>query len=209
MSSAPTLEEITSALEALEAEAAAAIAKAPDAAALEQLRIDLLGKKGKLSGVLGAMGKNVLRAGDSGAGQIAKICNNMLLAVQMIGTAEALALGETHGVDPSVLSEIMLASSGRNWSLEVYNPWPGVMENAPASKGYQGGFMVDLMHKDLGLALDAAQHEGASTPMGALARSLYALHRQAGHGRLDFSSIQSLLRAQTDADQSPGVDHST
>ena len=159
--------------------------------------------------VLGAMGKNVLRAGDSGAGQIAKICNNMLLAVQMIGTAEALALGETHGVDPSVLSEIMLASSGRNWSLEVYNPWPGVMENAPASKGYQGGFMVDLMHKDLGLALDAAQHEGASTPMGALARSLYALHRQAGHGRLDFSSIQSLLRAQTDADQSPGVDHST
>ncbi len=83
------------------------------------------------------------------------------------------------------------------------------MENAPASKGYQGGFMVDLMHKDLGLALDAAQHEGAATPMGALARSLYALHRQAGHGRLDFSSIQSLLRAQTEADQSPDGHHDT
>ncbi|MBB88269.1 MAG: 3-hydroxyisobutyrate dehydrogenase [Xanthomonadales bacterium] len=144
--------------------------------------------------VLEAMGKNVLRAGDSGAGQVAKICNNMLLAVHMIGTAEALALGDAHGVDPAVLSEIMLASSGRNWSLEVYNPWPGVMENAPASKEYQGGFMVDLMHKDLGLALAAAQAEGASTPMGALARSLYALPRQAGNGRLDFSSIQSMLR---------------
>lgn len=149
--------------------------------------------------VLDAMGKNVLRAGDSGAGQVAKICNNMLLAVHMIGTAEALALGHTHGVDPAVLSDIMLASSGRNWSLEVYNPWPGIMEAAPASKGYQGGFMVDLMHKDLGLALDAAQSEGASTPMGALARSLYALHRQNGHGRLDFSSIQAMLAPLDDA----------
>lgn len=144
--------------------------------------------------VLGCMGKNVLRAGDSGAGQVAKICNNMLLAVHMIGTAEALQLGADHGLDPTVLSEIMRVSSGGNWSLEVYNPWPGVMENAPASNGYQGGFAVNLMNKDLGLALEAALRTHSSTPMGALARSLYAAHRNQGHGGLDFSSIQTTFK---------------
>lgn len=139
--------------------------------------------------VLSAMGKNVFRAGDVGAGQVAKICNNMLLSVLMAGTSEALQLGIAHGLDPKVLSEIMLQSSGRNWTLEVYNPCPGVMENVPASNGYNGGFMVDLMAKDLGLAQQAALRSGASTPMGSLTLNLYRSWAQLGHGREDFSSI--------------------
>lgn len=145
--------------------------------------------------VLDAMAKNVFHAGDSGAGQTAKICNNMLLAVLMTGTAEALALGVDNGLDPAVLSEIMKQSSGGNWALNVYNPYPGVMDGVPASRGYQGGFLVDLMSKDLGLALEAAQASGSSTPLGSLARNLYQLHGQINEsGRLDFSSIQWLYK---------------
>src|SRR5699024_98368 len=125
---------------------------------------------------LDVMGKNVFRAGPSGAGQVAKICNNMLLAVHMIGTSEALQMGADHGLDPAVLSEIMRVSSGGNWSLEVYNPWPGVMPNVPSSNGYEGGFGVNLMNKDLGLAQQAALATRSATPMGSLARSLYAAH---------------------------------
>ncbi|MCH2555745.1 MAG: 3-hydroxyisobutyrate dehydrogenase [Alcanivorax sp.] len=139
--------------------------------------------------ILDVMGKNVLRAGPPGAGQVAKICNNMLLAVHMIGTAEALQMGADHGLDPKVLSEIMRVSSGGNWSLEVYNPWPGVMPNVPASNNYDGGFGVNLMNKDLGLALEAALATRSATPMGALARSLYASHANQGYGSKDFSSI--------------------
>jgi 3-hydroxyisobutyrate dehydrogenase len=143
--------------------------------------------------VLLQMGKKVFRAGDHGAGQTAKLCNNMLLAIHMIGTCEALQLGADHGLDPKVLSEIMLASSGRNWSLELYNPWPGVMENVPASRDYAGGFAVNLMNKDLGLAIEAAMDSGTNTPLGALAKSLYALHASEGNGQLDFSSIQQMF----------------
>mgnify|MGYP006185267063 CR=1 FL=1 len=143
--------------------------------------------------VLLQMGKKVFRAGDHGAGQTAKLCNNMLLAIHMIGTCEALQLGADHGLNPKVLSEIMLASSGRNWSLELYNPWPGVMENVPASRDYAGGFAVNLMNKDLGLAIEAAMDSGTNTPLGALAKSLYALHASEGNGQLDFSSIQQMF----------------
>ncbi len=122
------------------------------------------------------MGKNIFHAGDHGAGQVAKICNNMLLAIHMIGTAEALQLGVNNGLDPSVLSNIMNKSSGNNWSLELYNPYPGVMENVPASREYEGGFLVDLMSKDLGLAMEAMLSSKSSTPMGSLAKSLYTLH---------------------------------
>ena len=139
--------------------------------------------------VLSAMGANLFLAGDSGAGQVAKMCNNMLLAVHMVGTAESLQLGVDNGLDPAVLSEIMLNSSGANWSLEKYNPYPGVMENAPASRNYEGGFMNMLMLKDLGLALDAATGSKSSVPMGSLARSLYALHAGKGNEQRDFSSI--------------------
>jgi len=144
--------------------------------------------------VLQDMGKNIFHAGPAGAGQVAKGCNNMLLAVHMIGTCEALEMGARNGLDPRVLSEIMLASSGRNWSLEVYNPYPGVMETAPASNDYQPGFMVDLMLKDLGLALEIAEQSDFDNPMGRLARELYSQHQAAGNGARDFSSILQKLQ---------------
>ncbi len=144
--------------------------------------------------VLEAMGANIFRAGDVGAGQVAKICNNMLLAIHMAGTAEALQLGIDNGLDPKALSDIMLKSSGCNWSLEKYNPVPGVMEGVPASNDYQGGFMVDLMLKDLGLAQEAATGSRSSIPMGSNARNLFNLHKNSAEdkGPKDFSSIQEL-----------------
>ena len=145
-------------------------------------------------GYFDIMGANVFHAGGAGAGQTAKVCNNMLLAVLMAGTSEALSLGVRNGLDPAVLSEIMRRSSGGNWALEVYNPYPGVMDGAPASRDYEGGFLVDLMTKDLGLAMDAAEVVGASVPMGGLARNLFRLHAQNNAaGQLDFSSIQRLF----------------
>ena len=140
-----------------------------------------------------AMGKNIFHAGPDGAGQVAKVCNNQVLAVQMIATAEAMAMGVANGLEPAVLAEIMRQSSGGNWTLEKYNPWPGVMENAPASKGYSGGFMAELMTKDLGLAQEAAQASGSSTPMGALALQLYRLLLKQGKGKQDFSVVQQLF----------------
>ncbi|AZG36857.1 MAG: 3-hydroxyisobutyrate dehydrogenase [Shewanella psychromarinicola] len=139
--------------------------------------------------VLTVMGGNIFHAGAVGAGQIAKICNNMLLSVLMVGTSESLQLGLDNGLDPKVLSDIMKVSSGGNWTLEKYNPCPDVMENVPSSNDYQGGFMVDLMVKDLGLSQEAAVASNSSTPMSSLARSLYVNHARQGHGRRDFSSI--------------------
>lgn len=144
--------------------------------------------------VLEKMGANIFHAGTVGAGQTAKICNNMLLGILMAGTSEALALGVANGLDPAVLSEIMRRSSGGNWALEKYNPWPGVMPQSPASKDYAGGFGTDLMLKDLGLAQENATAVRAATPLGGLARSLYAAHSLAGHGGLDFSSIVRMVR---------------
>ncbi len=144
--------------------------------------------------VLEVMGRASFHAGPAGAGQVAKACNNMLLAVHMLGTCEALAMGERHGLDPARLSEIMLASSGRNWSLEVYNPWPGVMDGSPASNDYRPGFMVDLMTKDLGLAMDVARTAGIENAMGRLAADLYAEHQGAGNGSRDFSSVLERYR---------------
>lgn len=139
--------------------------------------------------LLEAMGKNIFHAGKSGAGQTAKICNNMLLGILMTGTAEALALGIKNGLDPKVLSDIISKSSGRNWALEVYNPWPGVMDNVPASRGYQGGFGTDLMLKDLGLANEAAREIDLPLALGALAEQCYRHFSATGHGGLDFSAI--------------------
>lgn len=143
--------------------------------------------------ILANMGKNIFHAGPAGAGQVAKVCNNQLLAVHMIGTAEAMALGVANGLDPATLAEIMRQSSGGNWSLEKYNPWPGVMPNAPASKDYRDGFAAELMAKDLGLAQEAAQATASSTPMGALALQLYRLLLKQGQGKLDFSAVQKLF----------------
>ncbi|MBA5688669.1 3-hydroxyisobutyrate dehydrogenase [Rugamonas apoptosis] len=153
------------------------------AEALERARPVLLG-----------MGRNIFHAGGPGAGQTAKICNNMLLGVLMAGTAEALALGVANGLDPQVLSDIMVKSSGRNWALELYNPVPGIMDNVPASRGYSGGFGVDLMLKDMGLAAESAINAKSAVPLGELARNLYALHSLNGAGALDFSSIYDWLK---------------
>ena len=138
------------------------------------------------------MGKNIFHAGPGGSGQTVKICNNMLLGILMIGTSEAIRLGVANGLDPKVVSDVMAKSSGRNWTLEVYNPCPGVAENVPAARGYTGGFGVDLMLKDLGLAVESAGASGASVPLGELARQLYDLHSKSGAGGLDFSSIYKL-----------------
>ena len=142
----------------------------------------------KAEPILSAMGKNIFHAGEHGAGQVAKICNNMLLGILMAGTAEAINLGVKNGLDPKVLSDIMLQSSGRNWTLEVYNPYPQVMENVPSSNGYQGGFMSKLMQKDLNLAMQTAKDTKVDTPMGAKATELYTTHAQ-DNGDKDFSSI--------------------
>lgn len=139
--------------------------------------------------VLQHLGKNVFHAGHAGDGQMAKICNNLMLGILMSGTCEALSLGIDNGLDPKVLSDIMLQSSGRNWALELYNPCPGVMGTAPASNQYQPGFMSKLMLKDLGLGMDAAIQSQSSIPMGTLARNLYAFHNANGNEQLDFSSL--------------------
>ena len=144
--------------------------------------------------LLEKMGKNIFHAGDVGAGQTAKICNNMLLGILMIGTSEAIALGVANGLDPKVLSEIMRRSSGGNWALEVYNPFPGVQEASAATRGYTGGFGTDLMLKDLGLAQESAMTVKASTPLGGMARQIYAAHSLAGHGPEDFSSVIKMLQ---------------
>ena len=139
--------------------------------------------------ILEVMGKNVFHAGDAGNGQVGKICNNMLLAILMAGTSEALQMGIDNGLDPKVMSDIMLQSSGRNWTLELYNPCPGVMPNVPSSNDYQGGFLVDLMNKDLGLAMSTAANNESVVPLGQLAKSIFQMHGNAGNGRLDFSSV--------------------
>ena len=143
--------------------------------------------------VLQGMGKNIFHMGDAGAGQVAKLCNNMALGVIMAVTGEALALGAAHGLDPKPLSQRMAVSTGRSGATEVCNPWPGVLDNAPASRGYSGGFGNDLMLKDMGLAVEAAIGIGATVPLGELARNLYAMNKQAGRGGLDFSSVVQLL----------------
>jgi len=111
----------------------------------------------RIAPVLKHMGKNIVHCGESGTGQVAKICNNMLLGITMIGVAEAMSLGKALGIDAKILAGIINTSSGRCWSSDTYNPYPGVMENVPAARGYSGGFGADLMLKDLGLAADAAR----------------------------------------------------
>ncbi|MEX3952354.1 3-hydroxyisobutyrate dehydrogenase [Paraburkholderia sp. EG287B] len=146
--------------------------------------------------VLSGMGKNIVHCGETGTGQVAKICNNLVLGITMAGVAEAMALGEALGIDPNVLGGIMNTSTGRCWSSDTYNPYPGVIETAPSSRGYTGGFGTDLMLKDLGLATDAAKGVHQPAYMGALAQQLYQAMSSHGDGKLDFSAIIKLYRAE-------------
>jgi 3-hydroxyisobutyrate dehydrogenase len=140
------------------------------------------------------MSRVTIRAGDHGAGQAAKICNNMLLGISMIGTCEAFALAEKLGLAPSAFFEIASKSSGNCWSLSTYTPWPGVGPQTAADRNYDGGFATAMMLKDLKLAQEAAAKSGATTPLGAQAEALYALFDRLGFGAKDFSAVQQLLR---------------
>lgn len=146
--------------------------------------------------VLSGMGKNIVHCGETGTGQVAKICNNLVLGVTMAGVAEAMALGEALGIDSKVLGGIMNTSTGRCWSSDTYNPFPGVIETAPSSRGYTGGFGTDLMLKDMGLATDAAKSVHQPAYMGALAQQLYQAMSSRGDGKLDFSAIIKLYRGE-------------
>ena len=146
--------------------------------------------------ILEKMGKRIVHAGGPGAGQAAKICNNMLLAVSMIGTCEAFVLGEKLGLEHQKLFEIMSAASGQCWSLTTYCPVPGPVPAAPSNRAYAGGFATSLMLKDLKLAQAAAQGSGATTPLGAEAAQLYSLFAAKGNGTLDFSGIIRMLRGE-------------
>lgn len=144
--------------------------------------------------ILAAMGKNIVHCGDSGNGQVAKVANNLLLGISMIGAAEAMSLGVALGMDAKVLASVINSSSGRCWSSEIYNPFPEVVENSPASRGYSGGFGTDLMLKDLGLASEAAKQVRQPIILGALAQQLYQAFSLQGNGALDFSAIIKLYR---------------
>jgi 3-hydroxyisobutyrate dehydrogenase len=143
--------------------------------------------------ILNAMGKAVIHAGASGAGQAAKICNNMLLGASMVATCETFKMAEKLGLDLQTFYDISSKASGQNWSMTSYCPVPGVGPQTPADNGYQGGFATALMLKDLKLAMEAAQSVGANTPIGQRAAELYQAFADAGQGGLDFSAIIKTL----------------
>lgn len=139
--------------------------------------------------VFDVMGKAAIHCGPAGNGQVAKVSNNMLLGISMIGVAEAMSLGVALGMDPKVLAQVVNSSTGRCWSSDTYNPYPGVMEGVPSSRGYTGGFATDLMIKDLGLASDAAKQVRQPIALGALTQQLFQEFSMQGNGGLDFSAI--------------------
>jgi 3-hydroxyisobutyrate dehydrogenase len=148
----------------------------------------------KAKHILEAMGKRIVHCGGAGAGQAAKICNNMILGATMIATCEAFALAEKLGLSPQALYDVASTSSGQSWSLTSYCPVPGPVPASPANRDYKPGFAASLMLKDLRLAQDAAASVGAVTPLGAEAAQLYALFVAAGHAGDDFSGVINFLR---------------
>ncbi len=143
--------------------------------------------------VLEPMAKAIIHAGAIGAGQVAKMCNNMLLAIHMIGTCEALALAEKNGLDMQKFYEISSKATGYNWSLNDYTPAPGVGAASPADNDYQGGFASALMLKDLRLAMAAAEGSGATVALGKHATEIYEAFNEAGNGGKDFGAIFTTL----------------
>lgn len=147
--------------------------------------------------ILTLMGKAVIHAGGPGAGQAAKIANNMLLGATMVATCEAFLLAQKLGLDAQTFFDISSRASGQSWSMTSYCPVPGVGPETPADRDYQGGFATALMLKDLKLAVEAASGADASVPMGANAMALYQAFANAGHGGLDFSAIIRMLGGET------------
>ncbi len=146
--------------------------------------------------ILEKMGKNIFHAGGAGNGQAAKICNNMLLAISMVGTCEAFVLAEKLGLSHETLFRISSTASGQCWSLTSYCPVPGPVPSSPANRDYQAGFTAAMMLKDLKLSQSAAQAAGAATPLAAQATALYTMFESAGAGSRDFSGIIQMLRGQ-------------
>lgn len=144
--------------------------------------------------ILEKMGKRLVHCGDAGAGQAAKICNNMILGISMAGVCEAFALGEKLGLTHQALFDVASTSSGQCWSLTSYCPVPGPVPTSPANNDYKPGFAAALMLKDLRLAQQAALSTGAATPLGAEAAQLYGLFDKLGHGGDDFSALIHLFR---------------
>ena len=143
------------------------------------------------------VGGKVVHAGGAGNGQVAKVCNNMILGISMIAISEAFTLGEKLGLDPKVLFDISSTASGSCWAMLNHNPVPGVVETAAANRDYKPGFATSMMHKDLQLAQAAAQQAGAATPLGAEAAALYTLFANAGNADLDYSAIIKLIAGKT------------
>jgi 3-hydroxyisobutyrate dehydrogenase len=148
----------------------------------------------KAKPILECMGKRVVHCGEAGAGQAAKICNNMMLGISMIGVCEAFVLAEKLGLSHQALFDVASSSSGQCWSLTNYCPVPGPVPNAPSNNKYKPGFASALMLKDLKLAQEAASATGATTPLGAAAAQMFALHNAWGEGGADFSGIIHLIR---------------
>ncbi len=146
--------------------------------------------------ILEQMGKKVVHCGSSGAGQAAKICNNMILGISMIAVGEAFVLAEKLGLSHQALFDVASTSSGQCWSLTTYCPVPGPVVTSPANNGYKPGFAADLMLKDLNLSQEAASATGASTPLGAASAALFAQFAALGHGGTDFSGIIEMIRRQ-------------
>jgi len=147
----------------------------------------------KAKPVLNAMGKNIFHAGAAGNGQVAKIANNMLLGITMIGTCEAFNLAKKLGLDAQTFYDISSTASGQSWSMTSYCPAPGPVEGAPSNRDYAPGFATAMMLKDMRLAQDAAHSAKAATPLGAQAEALYALMESAGKDDLDFSGVMKLI----------------
>lgn len=143
--------------------------------------------------ILQLMGKNIIHAGGAGAGQAAKICNNMITGISMVAVSEALNLAKRLGLDPQKFFDIASTSSGQCWALTSYSPEPGLVPTSPSNRGYEGGFASELMLKDLRLAEQAALASGSPALLGGAVAALYAIHCKAGNGRLDFSSIMQML----------------
>ncbi|CAN0421630.1 unnamed protein product, partial [Phaeothamnion confervicola] len=148
---------------------------------------------------LEAMGRKIVHCGDAGAGQSAKICNNMILAISMIAVSEAFVLAEKLGLSHQALFDVASTSSGQCWSLTSYCPVPGPVPAAPSNRGYKPGFSSALMLKDLKLAQEAAAAAGATTPLGAAATQVYAMHNAWGEGGADFSGIIHLIRGKSES----------
>ena len=147
---------------------------------------------------LAAMGSNIIHVGPVGAGQVAKLCNNLISGTALIAVAEAFRIGEAFGVDPQILTNVIAKSSGATWVMEHMHPVPGIVESAASSRQYAPGFMTDLMAKDLGLAVGAAREKRVPVVVAAAAHQLYRMASAHGLGRMDFSSVYQFLKPSSD-----------